>query len=199
LPASSLPRRAILPGLAGFTAVVAGWFVVLSFHVPAEAKFLTPTRCLLVAGLLAGYFGWWLAAAHPRLAPLERRLPAIAALVFVLALVVTFALAPDHMMLSLRKWASVLFTLPNWGQSWYFIVAAALIAAFTPAPPRSRAFTLTIVLALAYTMFLAYSRIPYRYSLLDSANRMTIHILPLLFFYLGLKAIPAAAAARDQP
>jgi len=190
---TDLPRRAITPSLAVFTVLVCGWYVLLASYVSPDSLFLTPARCVELAAGVAGFFGWWMISRGPRLQAFNRRVPLLVSAAIVLALAAAFATKPDHMLISLGHWMGNLVTLPHWGYSWYGIVAAVVLALFTPPPPRYRVFTLTIWLSLAYTLLLVYARLPYRIAILDSANRMTIHVLPLVFFYLGLKAVPPAA------
>jgi hypothetical protein len=199
IPTTDLPRRSITPLLAAFTALVSVWYVQLAFHVTADGRFLTPSRCIAIAAACAGFFGWWMVADRPRFQRLSRYVPALVCSAFALGLVAMFALKPDHMAKSLGHWLDGLATLPHWGYAWYGITASVLIASLAPPPPRHRIFTVTIWLSLALTLMLSYARAPYRVALLDSANRMTIHVLPLLFFYIGLKAIPAVAGRASAP
>ncbi len=190
LATTRLPRRAITPLLATFTVLIVGWYIELAAHVPADGLFLTPTRCVLVAAGVTAFFGWWMLADRVRLPALRRHFELLVASGFVLGLVLAFVAKPAHMIKSAAAWGKNLFRLKHWGWTWYVLIPAALASLPLAPPPRHRAFSFTIWLALVYTMLLALPRIPYRYALLDSANRMTIHILPLLFFYLALKAVP---------
>jgi len=197
---TDLPRRAITPPLAVFTGLVSAWYVLLAFYVSPDSLFLTPSRCIALALAVAAFFVWWMLSPSARLQRVNRHLHLVTSIGAALVLLAMFALRTDHMMVSLRSWVTSVATLPHWGYAFYVIAAALLVGLFTPRPPKFRTFTLTIGLSLAYTLMLVYARLPYRVALLDSANRMTIHVLPLLFFYLGLKVIPAATASpRDAP
>jgi hypothetical protein len=198
IPTTELPRRSITPLLAGFTVAVSGWYVLLAFHVSPDSLFLTPARAIQIVLAIVAFLGWWLISRAPLLQRVSRRVPLLVSAALVLALAAAFATRPRHMTTSLDHWVTNLTTLPHWGYAWYGIVAAALLAVFTPPPPRHRVFTLTIWLTLAYTLLIVYARVPYRVAILDSANRMTIHVLPLVFFYLGLKAVPAAAVSPPR-
>lgn len=194
---TDLPRRVITPLLAVFTAIVSSWYVLLSFHLEPKNPFLTPRRSLVIAALVAGFFVWWMISNHPRLRRINRHLHTIAVVACVVALILAFATKTDHMTHSIESWVTNLRTLPHWGHVWYGLAAALVLGFLIPPPPRYRVFTLTIWLSLAYWLILSYAREPYRVAMLDSANRMTVHILPLFFFYLGIKAIPAISAPRD--
>jgi hypothetical protein len=196
---SELPRRRITLPLAVVTGLVIGWYILLALHVSPGSRQLTPTRCIALAIGMAALFGWWMISAWPRLRVVNRNLHWLATGAFALALLATFSLKPAHMIASVRAWAINLGTQPHWGYAWYGIAAVLLLTLLLPPPPRRRAFVLTIGLSLAYILLLAYARRPYRIAVVDSANRMTIHIVPLLFFYLGLKIIPAVSRPSEPP
>lgn len=191
---TDLPRRAITRPLAVFTVLVASWYLVLAAHVSADSEFLTPTRCVAIAAAMIGFFGWWMISARPGLARFNRHLPLLAAVAAVLLLAAMFAVKTDHMAVSVQNWLKNLTMLPQWGYAWSGIALAVVVAVLVPAPPRHRMFTITIWLSLAATLMLVFPRTPYRFAFLDSAHRMTMHVLPLLFFYLALKTIPAVVA-----
>ena len=196
---SELPRRRITVALAAVTVLVIGWYILLAFHVSPGSRQLTPTRCIALAIGMAALFGWWMISAWPRLRVVNRNLHWLVSGAFALALLATFSLKPAHMIASVRAWAINLGTQPHWGYAWYGIAAILLLTLLLAPPPRRRAFVLTIGLSLAYILLLAYARRPYRIAVVDSANRMTIHIVPLLFFYLGLKIIPAVTRPTEPP
>jgi hypothetical protein len=195
---TELPRRAITPWLAAFTVLVVGWYVLLAFHVSPSSRQLTPTRCIAVAIGMTAVLGWWSVSAWPRLQRVHRHVPLLVTAAFVLALAAAFALKPNHMLTSLSSWATNLGSQPHWGYAWYAIAAAMLLAVLVPPPPRHLTFVLTIALSLAYILLLAFARRPYRIAVVDSANRMTIHIVPLVFFYLGLKMISVGARSSSR-
>jgi hypothetical protein len=81
--------------------------------------------------------------------------------------------------------------LRQWGLTWIGAIIAFALLARTPAPIFGQAFSTTIVANLLFILLMAAGRVPYRVSIHDSANRMTLHVLPLVFFYLALKLLPS--------
>jgi len=104
-----------------------------------------------------------------------------------IALVAAFAHRPAHMGASLGFYAANLFASRWWLGCWWVVLALWLAGRRLPAPPRTNLFTAGVPLYVALVLLLAYGRIPYRYSLADSASRMMLHVAPLVFYYLALK------------
>jgi hypothetical protein len=179
LTVAEVPRRRLLPLLTAHVAIVAGWYLVIAPSMPPDGAFLTPARCYLAAGLYLATFGW-IVANGPRV----ERLAFVAAAV---ALVAAFAHKPAHMGTSLGFYAANLFVSRWWLGCWWVVLALWVSSRHLPTPPRTKLFTAGIPLYLALVLLLAYGRVPYRYSLADSASRMTLHIAPLVFYYLALK------------
>lgn len=191
---SQLPRRAVGFGLAAFVAVITGWYLMLARHAPVEGQFLTVTRCYLIAGVMvAGGAAWSVAA-------IRRRAPELALLSCAAALGVAFALQPEHMAVSVRAWLINLLLSGYWGLTWPLLVALLVASTRLPRPPHGAIFVFGLAASVLLTLLLAYGRTPYRaYHVGDSANRMMLHLLPMLCFYLGLKAIPSVAGASAAP
>lgn len=199
---SELPRRTITRPLATLTIVFIAWFLYLTPHLPEEGPFLTRTRAMLATAPLLAFFAWWLLAGskHSFIQLIHRRAQAIVAFASLVVVAAMFAHKSDHMLSSLDAWMTNLFRAPLWwGYAWYGIVALAAIAALIQPPPAHRAFTFTIWLTFAFVMMVVYPRIPYRIAMVDSANRMMVHVLPLIFFYLGLKTVPALWSQPARP
>lgn len=184
---SRLPRRAIGPWLAMFTVVVGLWYETLAQHVAAEGSFLTPLRCRMVWGALLVFFLWWLASSTHPIKRINRIVPGLIAAVFALALAAAFLAKTDHMLESVANWSRALRELSFWGQSWYAIGALILLGLLVSPPPFRQAFVIGLPVYFAFVLLLALGRSPYRDYVDDSANRMTIHAVPLIFWYVGLK------------
>jgi hypothetical protein len=189
---SELPRAAITRGMIAFTIVVGLWFEALAHYTNPLSAFLTPTRCRIVWATLVLALGWWLVSDRPLVRRINRWLPAVIAGLAALALVGAFVVEPEHMWTSSRHWVSTLRTTPHWGWFWYLVPLVVLAALPAPAPRFRQAFVVGIPVFFAFVLLLALGRDPYAARLDDSANRMTIHIVPLIVWYLALKAAPRA-------
>jgi hypothetical protein len=111
-----------------------------------------------------------------------------------------FASRPDHMLRTADVWLENLRSGPYWGVTWYAIPLLVLMS-LRFEPPRFRAaFVVGIPTFFAIGLLLAYVGHGYRLGTGDSGNRMTIHVVPLLVWYLALKVLPLArpTAAPDR-
>jgi hypothetical protein len=187
---SELPRPAITRGMVAFTVVVGLWFEALAHHTNPLSAFLTPTRCRIVWGTLVLALGWWLVADRPLVRRINRWLPPVIGGLAALALAGAFAIEPQHMWTSASHWVTTLRTVPHWGWLWYLVPLLAIAALPAPTPRFRQAFIVGIPVFFAFVLLLALGRDPYAMRIDDSANRMTIHIVPLIVWYLALKAAP---------
>jgi len=194
-----LPARAVGAGLVAFAVVVGGWYALLARHVPASGYFLTASRCWLVVAVLVAVVVAWFAS---RRGPLSRLTPWTGAIVLggcALALAATFALAPAHMGISVRNWALNLFVSEYWGLAWPVLIVAIALASRLAQPPDARIFVVGLPAAVGLILLMAYGRTPYRaIHVGDSANRMMLHLVPTLFYYLGLVYIGSGRTIRPS-
>ena len=193
VPQSELSRPALTRGMISFTVMVGGWFELLAHHVPPQSSFLTPVRCRIVWAVLVIALLWWLVSDRPRLRRINRSFPVVIAGLATLAVAGAFAVEPAHMWLSVRRWASALDG-PHWGSLWWMMLVLVPLTLLVPPPRFRQAFVVGIPVFFAFVLLLVLGRAPYYNRVDDSANRMTIHIVPLLFWYLALKALPATGS-----
>ena len=195
---SRLGRATIGVGLGLYAALVSVWYLRLAASAPSSGDFLTAGRCFMVVALVTGtWILWWLSS-HPRLARLVRFTPEIAAATVGLGLVLAFALEPAHMGISARSWAINLVVSDYWGLAWPLLAAVLILAAWLPPFPPARALGFGLAAAVGLIILLAFGRTPYRaIHVGDSANRMMLHLLPLLFLFIGAR-LGAGLALRDQ-
>lgn len=191
VPQSRLPRAALTRGMIGFTLVVGIWFELLAHHVAADSAFLTPTRCRIIWGALVLALVWWLVSDRRPVQRINRILPLAIAGLAALALAGGFAMESDHLGRSAARWLLTLFRVPHWG--WFWVAIPLLVLVSLPAPPPRfrQAFVVGIPVFFALVLLLVLGRDPYTVQIDDSANRMTIHVVPLLVWYLAVKALGA--------
>lgn len=187
---SDLPRRATTGWLAAFTASMVLWYEFLAQNIVGK-DFLTPARSRLLWVLAMLFFLWRLASRIRFVRLVDRWVPAIIGGLCMLALIAAFAAKPDHMTTSAAHWAKNLTELPLWGHSWFLIPLLIAIGLAIEPPPFRQPFVVGLTVYAAVILLLSFSLPnPWRLGVGDSANRMTIHLLPSIFFYLALKFIP---------
>jgi hypothetical protein len=196
---SDLPRRAIAIPFAAYTLVVCGWLARIGALAPTDSEFLSRSRALaLVVAVAACFLAWPVAT---RLRRLRRHIPALVALLILAALAAAFARKPDHMISSARALAIDLLdpSLGAWAFTWWAVALALVAALFTPPLAAGRSLFLAAFASAAFTLLLAFGRIPYRVGFGDSANRMFLHYLPLAMLYLIVKLAPHMRGAAPPP
>jgi hypothetical protein len=84
-----------------------------------------------------------------------------------------------------------------WGLIWWFVVAALLLLARAPQFQYQRALSglITAFFALYVIFGLLHG---YAAAIDGSGNRMALHILPVIFLYVTLRAAPYLAPAADE-
>jgi len=195
---SKQPRARLFRWTAPVLAIVVLWYLLLSVFVPSDSAFLTPGKCIALAAVLSAAFGaWCLTWYHPfrRLVPL---VPSLMGAGCALALVLAFALKWDHMCQSTTAVAKNLGSLSISGFTWYGLILTYGATLLLPSPRFALPFRLGIPLFLGVTVALGAVRVPYRYGVGDSANRMSLHVMLLAFFYFALVFAPLALRFRKQ-
>lgn len=198
---SRLPRRTLALGVVAFAVLTVGWYAVMATGLSPESPFLTPRRCYLVAAVPAGFAAYTLLLLWPRARLLEavnRRIALVMAIAFAVALACAFALRWDHFATSARGWLGSLRYALYWGVAWWWLAGAVIVGLVVPAPPRRWLFVVGVPAYAALVLLLVWGRDPYYIGIGDSANRMAIHMLPLVFFYLGLKYLALLGRHQDD-
>jgi hypothetical protein len=201
LPQSRLPSRAILLWLSLATAVVAAWYLRLAQIARPDSPFLTPLRCYATIAImvalvldlaLLSLVRWrWLTA-------LNRWLPAMIAVVVAIALAAAFHAKPDHMTTNLAIWFHNMWDSTYWQGCWAAVAVLAVLSWFVPALPHRAIFVYGAPVYLAITYLVVYARPDFRLAVDDSASRMVIHLVPIVFFYFGVTFVPRAAATSSR-
>lgn len=195
---SQLPRRTITRCLAAFSIIVIAWWEVVAQNSPESASFTSPMRARMVWLAVVAFFLWWLASSWPLMQRVNRLLPWAIPLLCAMSLVAAFVYKPDHMGLSTGNWLRTMTELPYWGKSTYLTALLALLALTLRAIPFRHAFVSGTLTFLGFVALLGVARKAYVFGFGDSADRMTLHVLPLIFFYFGLKFIPTLAPKNRE-
>jgi hypothetical protein len=119
--------------------------------------------------------------------------------VMTLAVAAGVARHPDIAMLSAEIMAENMFhpKWRMWGLTWPAVIALAVLAGSRPSFRFSRAFTYAVPLSFAFIYFIG-TQVPWRLARNDSANRMVMHLLPLIALYFVIKFAPIYGADKRE-
>ncbi len=181
-----IPYRVQLVTLLPFLGFAVGWYTWLSFRSASQVTLiLTPAYALAIASLLASVAGlafltkwkWFENKVVPWL-------PGLVISGLGIFVVVAFVLQPEHMFAGTKAILRNLFLSDGrWGITWYIALGLLFISGFRSSVPFKRLFTVTIACFFLLVIALGALRTPYHLGWSDSANRMMIHILPVVFFF----------------
>jgi hypothetical protein len=194
---SRLPARAVLPSLTAMTVAVAAWYLLLASGVSASSEFLTPNKAYLMAGIVVAFTAYAALSAWgvlPWLSRINQWAPLIVIGVLVPALAVGFSVRYELMFTSAKGWLQCLALAPYWQHTWLAIIVLAALGLLAPPAPARSVFVCGIPAYMMVILLLVLGRTHYYFGLGDSATRMSVHLVPLAFFYFGVKFIPLFAA-----
>lgn len=193
---SKLPRRNLSAWFGVVCALLVAWYLILMAHIPPESRFLSVGRLAAVIAAVAGIYAVWLGRRWSVVDRLARHAPRVGVATCVIALIAAFATKWSHMVESAANFFGNMHDLEVWGGMWFAVVGLAFLGLFVRRVPFATPFVYGVPLYLTVIFLLGYLRVPYRLSPYDSANRMTLHIVALIFLYFGLKFIPILAGKR---
>lgn len=191
LSAQPWPRRVrfglILPGVL----VVVVWYLyLLAITVQDAGRLLSPTNTLLILGALGALIVFLCALEAPFLARQASRLSGLVGPGLLLVLIGAYGVDAEQWLTNVRNLGHNLMGLGEfWGLMWVIVPGLALFLPRQPALRHERFLVLSSLIFLVLVWLLPYGRgAPYRLGWGDSGNRMLFHLLPVLVFYLSLKA-----------
>jgi hypothetical protein len=109
-----------------------------------------------------------------------------------------FILKPSHIWTNVASIASNMFHNGRWGMFWYFALLLAFFSILLPKIPNEDFFRTNILSFFIILIDLGGFRSSFRLGWSDSANRMLVHIVPLLVFYLTMKYAYAWQTTQEQ-
>lgn len=197
--ATRFDRRTLCAPLVAFAVPLIGWLCLLAAVVPGDSLHLDPAKALLmIAALVAVASGCFVRelASVRRLLPYA--LPAIA-IVIALGVIVLVALRFDAFVVSFGNWQTDLWARPYWGYfTWPLLALVTVGSLWIAHPPHARVvrymiglFVLLVILLAALAPAGYYGSGRYA-----DLNRISIHVVPLLWFYLALAWIPQLGRFR---
>jgi hypothetical protein len=115
------------------------------------------------------------------------------------AWVVLGFLNPEQGMTNLRAILSNIFISGNWGFFWIVTLSLFVISLFSGRFPQKGTLINIMVSFVAIVEILGFFRHPYHDQWYDSANRMMIHIAPLVLFFVITQIAKASSLSRTLP
>lgn len=201
--------KQILAIVLPYATIAMLWYLYLYHTVVDTTGLLSRSNIVVILLALSGVIVVSTASRLPRASRLLRAAPSLMGGVLCAGLVVAFILKPDHMAASVAHILHNLTVTETWGWSWIVIVTLIILALDRDVQrPENRLLIYGAVYYILLVVLLAFARTPYRIGVTDSANRLLLHIQPILFLYIAIKAdkfrawLPARWAPRpsyEQP
>jgi hypothetical protein len=205
LAPDQLTYRTRLYATLAYAIPVAVWYAFL-FNAIRDSHILNQERIGLILAIIALFAAGmamtritWI---RDRILPL---LPYLMLLTLVLILGVTFVRQPTDLKHATRvtfdnmffaQWWHETWASNWWGVTWFAVVALAAIAVLLPRIADERLFVVGITGFFVLLFDFILVRSVYRSGWGDSGNRMLVHVLPLIFFYLTIKYYRGTAVSE---
>jgi len=197
LSQTRLTRAAVFGPYVAFTVVLVSWLVLLTAVVPDDSEYLTPTRGVLMVVAMVGIFAAFLVR---ETAIVKRLLPLVPPIVAVLCVVAVGILSVTHLdtfQTSFGIWQHDLWLGKFWGYfQWPLFAVLTVLSFWAPTPPFSRPLRYGIALFFVLVVLLTTLGDAYGSSRYGSLTRVTLHIVPLIWFYFALVFVPTRSRAN---
>lgn len=179
--------------------VVSVWYSIILTVVNQDVYFLKSDRVILVIGAFLGL----------AILTILSNIHWVRNLIFshmhiftILGVAIIFTnlivLRPEHIWTNISMIISNMYTNGRWGSFWYFILPLLCFSIPLPKFPQERFITINLFSFFILLVALGGLRNPYRLGWSDSANRMLVHIVPTLVFYLVLKYTSSWKLSKKQ-
>jgi hypothetical protein len=183
---TSINDRTLIGWLIAFCAPLCLWQTIVWWMSGPASIVLGPSMAAALVGLIAAFVPLLALASQPPFARIRNALPVLLIAGLCGALGLALAMQPLSVHMSLLALQSNIFDLA-WGGLWPAITLLGLGTLLLRSVPSSRLF---IASAAAYILLIVlmgvFRIIPYQPTWQDSGNRMLIHVVPLLMFWLTL-------------
>ena len=169
-----------------FVVLFVAWYARAYFILPEAPDLLTKKLAIAFILVLVGFGLFTVASGLQVLGPIFKRTPFLTLTVLALLSVIFTVIKSEHMLRSLGSIVRNILVDGNWGLTWYviFFLATQLYFARRDATEQHWVFmVLATYFLLVYN--LAYFTDSYRVGAADSANRLVLQALPLVFLYLS--------------
>jgi len=191
-----LVRSAVMVSYLPFTVVLTTWLVLMTSVIPSDSDYLTPSRSMLMVAAELAIFAMFLIRDTGWMQRLRPRLPPLAGILCVVGIAAIAVMRFDVFRTSFVIWQHDLWTGSFWGYfAWPLFSVLAVLAFRVAVPPESRPLRYGIALFFALVILLTCLGDDYGAGRYGSLTRVTLHIVPLIWFYFALTFGPAACKA----
>lgn len=163
------------------------WFyIIYSLHTNITSDQLSPNMLLLAIGGLISVLLMLILVKNRHLKSLisnkvYRFLPHLLGLIFSLLLLFKWDSTTENILTLFENG----FILGNWYLFWVFILILSIfVCAYSPKIENQRLYLYLIIIFFMQVIILGALRDPYHLYWTDSANRMLIHIIPIMVFFI---------------
>jgi uncharacterized membrane protein (Fun14 family) len=198
LSQTRLARSAILVPYLGFTLVLASWLLLMTLVIPSDSEYLSPSRSLVMVAAICGIFVLFLVRDHAFMKQLLPHVPRLVVGLSVAAIGVIAVARFDVFSYMFPTWQRDLWLGSFWGFFvWPLFAILALLSLRVAAPPFSRPLRYGIAMFLALIVLLTALGDEYGSGRFGSLTRVTLQIVPLIWFYFALVFTPACCRWRQ--
>lgn len=178
--------------MGSFLGIFLIWYSFLLFHISTEHDLLGPTEIKIM--LLFCSVGLILVSLLKlnSFQKIFKYLVKNIILIFILCILGLIVYKPTHMLISFSRIIQNLFVTGSWGLCWYFLVTLFVYLNYVVKKSRLKELDFILIVSAVYFLFtyaIVITRVPYRLGEGDSANRMILHIFPLVVFYISVYAM----------
>ena len=199
ISAGKTPYRIRLTSILPYLISLILWYLYLLRGVGDVDLTLDQTRILAITGSLAACIflvifsevNWikrWVLPHLPKI------------MLGVLVLVVAFMVIqkPEHMYTSMKVTLKNVLESGRWGITWVVFLLLFILSVFGSGFLKEGYFFYGISSFLLLLLAISYFRVPYRVGWGDSANRMLIHILPVISLYVIMRGTQDLFRSGDE-
>lgn len=163
-----------------YTGLTIFWHIYLLVNVLQNEQ-LSQVNLLLIIASLVGLT--ILALISKWLPVLLKILPQVLLSVMAFSLILAILFEPDHMITSITHFWQNLTNIYFWSWTWFVVLAfIPVMLKNNQDHPEKRLLLYSIAGYILIILLLVLARIPYRLGQTDSANRLMLQILPVIFF-----------------
>ena len=179
-----------------FVVLLVAWYARVYFILPESPDLLTQETAIAMILALVGFGLFTVVSGLKVFDSIVKRTPFLTLIGLVLVSIILTIMKSEPMLTSLESIVRNIFRDGDWGLTWYviFFLAAELYFARRDATERHWMF-MVLVAYILVVYNLAYFT-PYHLGASDSANRLVLQALPLVFLYLSMGAAQAFEAVQ---